>query len=127
VRLLDLPPFIQEALQQGRISESHGRLLLTIEEPAIQERLFREIVERGMTTRELKNKVEAAKPKQASLPRSPELPPELKALQDRLSSELGAPVKIQQEGASGKITISFYSEEELRHIAERLGAKEEGF
>jgi ParB family transcriptional regulator, chromosome partitioning protein len=123
VRLLDLPPKIQEAIEQNRISESHGRLLLSIQEPALQEKLFRDLLERGMTTRELRTRVEAAKPKRQSLLPPQDLSPELKMFQERLSSELGAPVKIQQDGESGKITISFYSPEELQQILSRLSSR----
>ena len=123
-RLLDLPVEIQKALEEGKISESHGRLLLTVEDPALQQKLFRDLVEHGLSTRELKNKVRIEKPKMAE-EKPKELSPELKMLQEKLSSELGAPVKIQQEGASGKITINFYSEEELKHIIDKLGGEEE--
>jgi hypothetical protein len=51
--------------------------------------------------------------------------PELKMLQERLSSELGTPVAIQGQGGSGRITISYYSPEELRSIVDRLGGMEE--
>jgi hypothetical protein len=46
--------------------------------------------------------------------------PELKILEEQLSAELGAPVNISQSGESGKITISFYSEEELKHLLMKL-------
>ena len=49
------------------------------------------------------------------------LPPELKAMQESLSSDLGAPVEIQKNANNGKITITFYSEEELENILRRLG------
>lgn len=121
MRLLDLPPYIREALEKNQITESHGRLLLTIAEPALQERLFRDLMERHLTTRELKSRVRAAKP----APRAkvePALPPELKILQEKLSSELGAPVEIHRHGESGRITINFYSEEELKNIVDRLAS-----
>ena len=122
VRLLDLPSEIQQAIEAGKISESHGRLLLAITEPAVQLRFFKELVERGLTTRELKNKVEAAKPKKAR-PAEAELTPELKMLQERLSAEFGAPVAIHTESGkpAGKITITFYSDEELKNIIQKLG------
>ena len=120
VRLLDLPPYIQEALERGEISESHGRLLLSITEPALQERLFRDLTENRMSTRELRDKVKQARPERRE---KQELTPELKMLQERLSSELGAPVKIEN-GPVGRITISFYSEEELRNLLARLGREE---
>ena len=120
VRLLDLPPYIQEALERGEISESHGRLLLSITEPALQERLFRDLTENRMSTRELRDKVKQSKPERKE---RAELPPELKMFQERLSSELGAPVKIES-GPVGRITISFYSEEELHNLLSKLGGEE---
>lgn len=125
MRLLDLPMAIQEAIEQGKISESHGRVLLAVEEPSLQERLFRDLVDNNLTTRDLRLKVEAAKPKQKSLYEKKDLPPELKMAEERISSHLGAPVVIDQKGNSGKITISFYSEEELRSILDRLAKEKE--
>ena len=52
------------------------------------------------------------------------LTPELRAVQDELSSELGAPVQIEKKADTGKITITFFSEEELKNILEKL--KNEG-
>ncbi len=56
-------------------------------------------------------------PKSAETP----LPPELAALKESLSSDLGAPVEIHQGAAKGSITITFYSKEELENIMRRLG------
>lgn len=119
MRLLDLPQDIQQAVESGKISESHGRLLLTVEDPAMQEKLFQDLLRQGMTTRELKNRVRVSAPREKR-ERSP-LAPELRDFQEKLSSALGAPVEINAHGESGKITISFYSEEELRNILDRLG------
>jgi len=123
VRLLSLPREVQEALEQGKVSESHGRLLLTIDDPALQLSLFNDLLANRLTTRDLKNRVEAARPKREPAP-APELSPELKMLQERLASQLGAPVKIEQHGETGRITISFYSDEELKAITDRLGGGE---
>ena len=46
---------------------------------------------------------------------------EVKAMQDSLSADLGAPVEIRKNAANGHITITFYSEEELENILRRLG------
>jgi len=123
LRLLDLPQDIQEALQTGKLSESHGRLLLAISDPAVQTRLFEELLQKPMTTRELKNKVQILVEKDGGRKRG--ISPELKILEERLSSELGAPVIIEQHGETGKITIRFFSPEELQGIIGRI-AKEEG-
>ena len=57
VRLLDLPEYIQDALQKGNISESHARLFLAVENPAAQRQLFDDIAEHGLTTRDVQERV----------------------------------------------------------------------
>jgi ParB family transcriptional regulator, chromosome partitioning protein len=123
VRLLGLPMNIQVALEKNEISESHGRLLLTVEDPASQRKLFDDLLSYRMTTRELKARVEAAKPKKPQTPA--ETPsPELKMMEDKLSMELGTPVKIERGANNGKIVITFYSEEELENLVQKIGKEE---
>jgi len=123
VRLLDLPPFIQEALTKNQITESHGRLLLTVDDPGAQKRLFEDLVANRLTTRELQNRVRT--PKERTKSPQETLSPELKMFEEKLSAELGTPVLISRSGETGKITITFYSSEELQNIVRRLGADEE--
>ncbi len=122
VRLLSLPMYIQESLEKGQISESHGRFLLAIEDPAGQKNLFEDILRQHLTTRELKVRVEAAKPKK-HVPRE-EATPEVKMMEEKLTMELGTPVKIEHGANTGKITITFYSEEELESLVHRIGKEE---
>ncbi len=128
MRLLDLPEDMRQAIEETKISESHGRLLLTVDDPVLREKLFRDLMERGLTTRELQNRARAGRIKSAPVKTHPVLPPELRMLQDRLSSELGTPVKIEggPGAGGGKITISFYSEEELKNLIQKLGREEDG-
>ena len=125
LRLLDLPSDIQRNIEEGKMTESHGRLLLAIEDPSAREKLFRDLTERRMTTRELKSKVRSlALSGKAHSKSLSNISPEIAAFQERLSAELGAPVKIERQGESGKITISFYSEEELTSILDRIAGEE---
>lgn len=123
VRLLDLPLYIQEALQEGKLSESHGRLLLAIDDPAAQKALFDDITERKLTTRDVKERVKVLMHRPSTGTAASNLTPELRAMQDHLSAALGAPVEIHQSAGNGKITITFYSEEELDNIVRRLGTE----
>lgn len=122
LRLLDLPTYIQDALEKNQISDSHGRFLLTIDDPAAQQSLFHELLNGNLTIRELRHKARAFK--KSSEPQA-RTSPDLKMFEERLSSELGTPVSIHQKGESGRITINFYSEEELRGIIQRLAKEEE--
>ncbi|MBS3903342.1 MAG: ParB/RepB/Spo0J family partition protein [Anaplasmataceae bacterium] len=119
LRLLDLPHEMQEAIIKGQITESHGRLLLTIKDPALQDRLFRDLLENSITTRELHQRVRK-EVKSKEVVRGNTMAPEIMMLEEKLSSTLGAPVRINQIGQSGKITINFYSPEELKNILNHL-------
>ena len=57
LRLLTLPPEIQDGLSQGRISEGQGRaILMAGNDPAQQRLLYAEMGEHRMTVREAENK-----------------------------------------------------------------------
>ena len=142
MRLLDLPPYIQEVLEKGEISESHGRLLLAVANPGAQQRLFDDILNRGLTTREVKQRIRTTSDISQAAPEpeaevsgesrdgstqviTRELTPELKMIEEKLSSELGTPVKIEKGEKTGRITITFYSEEELENILRKIRGGEE--
>src|SRR6185369_5301412 len=109
VRLLDLPDYIQQAVQEGNLSESHARLLLSVADPGAQKRLFDDIVSSRLTTREVKERVkEMAHPRASHLFGGPGgMTPELQEIQETLSAKLGAPVEIHKGEKTGKITIVF--------------------
>ncbi len=122
VRLLDLPLYVQEALEKGKLTESHGRFLLAIEDTSAQKKLFDDILAHGLTTRDVKNRVQASTAKKSKS--ATNLTPELKMFEERLMAELGTPVKIERNANTGKIVIIFYSEEELKNIMQRFGGSE---
>ena len=123
-RLLDLPTYAQEAVEKGQISESNARFLLSVDDSAAQRKLFDDILRQGLTTRDVRDRVHVAGKRGRGRPRKDfsgeNLTPELRAIQEELSSELGAPVEIQKSANNGKITITFYSEEELENILKKI-------
>ncbi len=124
IRLLNLPTEIQDALAQGQINESQGRLLLTIDDLGQQIMVFRDLLSNNLSVRELKNKIRKtispAEEKSESIIENIAIDPEIYALQEQLIELLGAPVKIEQSGEKGKIVISFFSQEEIRGIIDKL-------
>lgn len=118
VRLLNLPSDIQQALSERKISESQGRLLLSIQDIGEQRIMFEDILRGGLSVREVKAKLERKKEE-----RSNEIVfarPETLALKEKLEEFLGTKVDFQEAGDKGKITISFYSKEELQAIIDKL-------
>jgi ParB family chromosome partitioning protein len=125
LRLLDLPSDIQEAIEKGQLTESHGRLLLTIDDAALREKLFRDLLANKMTTGELKLRAADYTRAKGEEKHRTNVPAEIKMAEERLASELGAPVAIKESRGSGRITIAFYSKEELLNLLRRLGAGED--
>ena len=121
VRLLRLPKQIGEAIEQGRITEGHAKALLAFDSEAQQLAIFDQIIERGLTVREVEKvgKRTEMTPKPKSLVDT--LDPDLAELQSGFGIYFGSPVKIQPSGIGGKITIDYYSTDDLGRIAELLG------
>jgi ParB family chromosome partitioning protein len=121
---LDLPTYAQEAIEKGELSESNARFLLGVDDAAAQKKLFDDILKHGLTTRDVKERVQHLGKRGRGRPPGKagahEITPELRAIQDELSSELGAPVEIEKKANTGKITITFYSEEELDNILRKI-------
>ena len=121
LRLLNLPTSIQLALEGGKINESQGRLLLAVSDLRSQEQLFQELVRDSLSVRELKSRIRNVRGKSAEAAAAEtDSSPELLEVKSRLELFFGAPVRVQQNGATGKIVISFYSPEELDNIMSRL-------
>src|SRR3990167_5773313 len=58
VRLLSLPTMIQDAISKNQISESQGRLLLTVDNQAQQQALFEDLLRSTMSVRELRSRIQ---------------------------------------------------------------------
>jgi len=123
LRLLALPPKIQEALQTGEITEGHARAILMAGDDAIKQfEVYNAILTDRLNVREAENRARhiAGKSftprKRATLVQDPEM----KAWQNRLQERLGTKVQLQRMGERGKIVVEFYSEEELRGILNKL-------
>ena len=114
LRLLKLPPKVQEGLYDGRITEGHARALLAFPHVDGQMAMFDVIVEKGLSVREVER---AAQPVQAKTrARKGSKDPNLVAVERTLSEGLGAPVKI----AESRIEIAFHGDEDLQRILELL-------
>lgn len=122
VRLLRLPKKITDGLEKGLISEGHARALLSFESEAHQLAVYDQILQRGMTVRDVEN---VSKPKSPPNPsKRPKEAPSNEAndfaLQEALSAYLGSPVKIFRSDP-GKLTVEFYSDDDLDRILETIG------
>ncbi len=121
MRLLLMPQEFLDALSAGKINEGHTRpLLMLSSRPEEQMTLFKEIVYRKISVREaerIARRIATDKARKKEL-----LPtPELLEIEKHLQDKLGTRVHIQQAGEGGKITIDYFSNEDLDVIVDVLG------
>ncbi len=120
MRLLRLPPEIQEAVSNNELSEGHARALLMLEEPEEQLLAYHTVVRRGLSVRqteELVRRLQVAAPEEAETRgRSPET----EALEREFRDALGTRVDLFRSRKGGKVVIHFYSEEDLQSLYDRL-------
>ncbi len=125
MRLLNLPLKIQNALANDTISEGHARPLLAL--PGIEKQLavFDQVMRDNMTVRQVEDLVREMmdRPRVVRAPRTPS-DPEVAALESTLRGKLGTKVKVQKSGESGRITIEFYSAEELNSFLDKMNKLE---
>jgi len=123
LRILSLPSDILDALGQGRISEGHTRpLMMLVDRPEEQSTLFKEIMYKKLTVREAESiarKIAFDKVRKKELMHDPELV----ELEEKLSETLGTRVSIERRDNGGKLSIDFFSNEDLRTILDMLNAQ----
>lgn len=124
LRLLKLPPDIQAAVRDNKISMGHARALINVEDSSLQLDLLKKILNEELSVR----KVEALV-KQASFPdeevqktADKEEDKEIINVQDRLSSHFGTKIKINSKDNKGEIKIPFNSVSELNRLLEIIDA-----
>ena len=123
LRLLKLPAQVQMALQKKEIDMGHARALLALDSPALQIKLFKEILKNGYSVRKVEELVQALKNgddiesgKKKIIARN-QLPEEFCELRNQLASFLNTKVQMTcSPKGKGKISIPFANEAELERI-----------
>lgn len=120
IRLLSLPEEIQQAVSEGKITEGHARSILMLNDrPEEQVTLFKEIIAKKLTVREaeaISRRVAVDKVRKQSL----RFDPEIVELENQLTNTLGTRVQIEKRKVGGKLTIDFFSADDLRGLLDIL-------
>jgi ParB family transcriptional regulator, chromosome partitioning protein len=140
LRLLRLPPAVQESLALRLIEEGHARAILQVPTEEEQLRLMEHAVADGLSVRQveelarrLAERAERAEqhieqpsslPSGAPAPDAP-LYDEVRALAERFQDALGTKVQLSRSSRGGKLVIFFYSDEELERIYEAIVGDED--
>lgn len=119
VRLLTLPDELQKMIASNLISSGHARALVAISDPKKQLQIAREIVEQGLTVRDVEKraKVEQKTPKmRLRRVTGSGATPFLMDLEEKLKQTLGTKVTIKDVHGKGRIEIEYYSDTDLDRI-----------
>jgi len=122
LRLLELPEHMQEALQDGTISEGHGRAILMLSDPAKREILFGRLLKTKMSVRQAEDAARAlVQPAPEKLPK----PPEVVSFEQDLQEALGTKVEVRygRKMSKGMLIVHYHTLEELDNLASRLKTK----
>jgi ParB family chromosome partitioning protein len=126
LRLLDLPDEALDLIEQGTLSEGHGRALLTAAGNDERRRLARNAVEGGWSVRELEARARGERPVTRSTRRHartlhPDQEDAIVRINDSLESALGRDVEVTATAEGYRAHLRFDSLDEALELAERLG------
>ena len=126
LRLLELPEAVQKAVENGEISEGHGRALLGVgKDTEVIEAAARYVIETGLTVRETEDYVrQRSTPQQAagmearaetdSGKRADD--PNLTEIEERLQRALGTKVRVRSRKRGGTVQVWYHNGDELERL-----------
>lgn len=121
LRLLQLPEKIRKMVSAAELSMGHSRALLGVTDKKVQQQLANDVVEKGLSVRQLEELVKQLNVSRETKKKKPaKNEPVLIEMEERLRSRFGTAVKIKKGSKRGKIEIDFYSQEDLERIIEML-------
>jgi ParB family chromosome partitioning protein len=121
MRLLNLPLDAKRAIVEGKITEGHGRVILSVVDADKQATVLDMILQNNWSVREAEAFARHFKHKQATAPNALVKAAPVNPLTQRLSEYLGAKVNLKQMAkGKGQLIIEYYSKEELQRIYDAI-------
>ena len=121
LRLLSLPETVLELLKSGFITIGHAKVVLGLPTPELQEEAAQMIADNQLNVRQ----AEALCKKLAKPAKEPVAAPVPSALpvevEESLKQALGSEVRVAYHDGKGKLTVHFYSDDQLKAFANLLG------
>jgi ParB family chromosome partitioning protein len=124
LRLFKLPEEVRDMVDDGRLSEGHARALLGMSDAAALVALARAAITAGWSVRETEARVRGDRPAGKVRPVSATTraaAPAAKRVEEALRKHLGTDVRIAlRRRGRGNLTVSFYSNDDLARLLERI-------
>lgn len=114
LRLLLLPEHMLDALREGKIAEGHARTILMLnDKPEELETLFREILLKKLSVREVERIARKIATEKVRSEKWKNIDPGIIELEKKFTETLGTRVEIKKTDFGGRLTIDYFSEDEL--------------
>jgi ParB family transcriptional regulator, chromosome partitioning protein len=123
IRLMNLPPSVQQKVASGVLSAGHARALLGLSDAASIEKLAARIVSEGLSVRATEEIISSGAPKgqAAKKPKGAKsATPELHEIAERIGDVLDTRVTIQGSAKKGTIVIEFAGAQDLQRITKAI-------
>ena len=117
LRLLNLPLEIKDSIKLGEISAGHGRAILMMKTTRTMVKLWQQIIKKNLSVRGSETLAKTIiSAKSDFMIRKRGIDPRIKHLEDELISALGTKVKLTHQKGSGKIIVSYFSDDDFERI-----------
>jgi ParB family transcriptional regulator, chromosome partitioning protein len=123
LRLLKLPPQIQFAIRDGRLTMGHARAILGVDDVGMQLKIFNDILAGDLSVRKVEELVRASSPKKSSKKdeKRPVWYTEVKNIEERLARRYETKVEIKhKDNGSGQMVINYFSNDDFNRLIELL-------
>lgn len=121
LRLLRLPKEVRDMTKNGEISAGHARALLAFDNDAMMLEAAKNIVSKKMTVRDVERLAKIKETNEPRRRRTRRRDSFYDEVELSLSEALGRKVKVFTGRGSGTLEIEFYSQEDLKELANKLG------
>lgn len=124
LRILETAASVQRAVAEGAISGGHARALAGLERHSDQEVVLATVMARALSVRQTEGLVKASRDGSGGVrpQRQASIDPDIQQLEAELREALGTKVTIAPGRKGGRITISWYDDEDLGRLVDRLSA-----
>lgn len=113
IRILNLDPRVIKLAEEGKISEAHCRSIVSIQDPDQQYKLALKIIEKGSSVKSLEQTMKNHRKAQKLDPKYDAI---FRDIEDSFQGFFGTKVKLDAKKRSGKIIISYSSNDDLERI-----------
>jgi ParB family chromosome partitioning protein len=127
LRLLRLPPEVQQQVESGRLTFGHARTLLALESPEAILKAAQKVNALSMSVRQTESYVQGLmnpeKKSQGEQKEKEALDPNVREARDQLQRALGLKVTIQDKNGRGRVIIEYGRLEDFDALLETIAGK----